>query len=106
MGLQVVCPLCGLSRPPDRFGAHDLAAKEVKSLGGNRGFEHEPVELPDHLEREIQQYLAELYHDYVEFDPLLGVTSSVVMDTTGIVRNPTETTYTTEVDTNVTSRPD
>lgn len=106
MGLQVVCPLCGFSRPPDKFGVHDLAAKEVRSLGGNRGFEHEPVELPDHLDREIQRYIAQLYHQYVEFDPLLGISSNVVMDTAATVHSPTDTTYTTEVETNVNHRTD
>lgn len=65
MGIQVRCPLCGLTRPPQKFGQYDLAAKEVNSLGGDRGFDHTEIEMPPDLRREIQLAIARLYHRHV-----------------------------------------
>jgi hypothetical protein len=61
---------------PDRFGYHGLAAKNVRSLGGNRGFDHEPVSVPSHLRREIELYVARLYHELVENEPVQPLTTS------------------------------
>lgn len=66
MGIQVRCPLCGLTRPPSQFGQYDLAAKEVRSLGGDRGFEHTEVPMPPDLARQIEDAIERLYHHHVE----------------------------------------
>lgn len=69
MGLQVRCPLCGWTRPPVDYGGFDLGAKDVRSLGGNRGFEHVEVEMPPDLQQEIEVAIAGVYHRYVDHDP-------------------------------------
>lgn len=71
MGVQVRCPLCGYNRVPERFGARELIAKDVRSLGGNDGFEHIETEPPEEARRRIEVAIAELYHRYVTVDPFL-----------------------------------
>jgi hypothetical protein len=71
MGVQVRCPLCGYNRVPERFGARELIAKDVRSLGGNDGFEHVEIEPPEEARRRIEVAIAELYHRYVTVDPFL-----------------------------------
>jgi hypothetical protein len=89
MGLQLVCPLCGMGAVPERFGYHGLAAKNVQSLGGNRGFQHEPVSVPSHLRREIELYVARLYHALVQHDPFQPVT--INPDRTNVTFEPSQT---------------
>jgi len=89
MGLQLVCPLCGMAAVPGRFGYHGLAAKNVQSLGGNRGFQHDPVPVPSHLRREIELYVARLYHELVEDDPYQPITISPEQTTVSF--NPSQT---------------
>lgn len=71
MGVQVRCPLCGYNRVPERFGARELIAKDVRSLGGNDGFEHVEIEPPEEARRRTEVAIAELYHRYVTVDPFL-----------------------------------
>lgn len=66
MGLQVECPMCGMSRDPDHFQAREIAAKQVQSLGGNRGFDHTPVEVPLEVREQIVGVISDLYREYVE----------------------------------------
>jgi len=65
MGLQIRCPLCGFNRAPDHFEPRLLEAKDVRSLGGNRGFEHVETDVPEEVEAEIIEVieaLSKLYH--------------------------------------------
>lgn len=61
-----------MSRSPDKIDVCDLKAKEVRSLGGNRGFQHQEVDLPREVRRQIEKVLVEAYHRYVSYDPRLG----------------------------------
>lgn len=71
MGVQCRCPLCGMHREAERYGARELVAKEVRPLGGNDGFEHVEIEPPEEVRRRIELAIAELYHRYVTVDPFL-----------------------------------
>jgi len=99
MGLQLVCPLCGMAAVPDRFGYHGLSAKNVQSLGGNRGFKHEPVSVPSHLRREIELYASRLYNELVEDNPIHPVTISP--ERTNVTFRPSQTVTFNPSQTNV-----
>lgn len=71
MGVQVRCPLCSYNRVPERFDARELVAKDVRSLGGNDGFEHVEIEPPEEVRQRIERAIAELYHRYVTVDPFV-----------------------------------
>lgn len=64
MGLQIECPLCGMSRKPDHFGARELVAKEVTSRGGNRGFDHREVQVPLDLRQQIAREVRRLHERF------------------------------------------
>ena len=55
------CPLCGMNRSPENFRAREVSAKEVQSLGGNRGMKHTSVPVPVEVERELARAVAELH---------------------------------------------
>lgn len=58
-----------MSNVPSRFGAYRLAAKDVTSLGGDRGFQHRPVEMPEQGRRLFDLNISKLYHATVRIDP-------------------------------------
>lgn len=70
MGLQIRCPLCGMSRPPEHFRARELGAKEVTSRGGNRGFEHTEVSVPPDLQQRLEREIELLYLRYADLHPV------------------------------------
>ena len=61
MGLQIQCPLCGMNRVPENFRPREITAKQVQSLGGNRGMEHTPVPVPSEVQRDLERAVAELH---------------------------------------------
>lgn len=80
MGVQCRCPICGFNRSPEKFEAREISAVDMRSLGGNDGFEHVEIEPPDEVRRQLELAIAELYHRYVTVDPFLpryGVENSV-----------------------------
>ena len=71
MGVQCRCPICGFNRSPEKFEAREISAVDMRSLGGNDGFEHVEIEPPDEVRRRIELAIAKLYHRYVTVDPFL-----------------------------------
>ena len=61
MGLQIQCPVCGMNRTPDSFRPREISAKQVQSLGGNRGMEHTPVAVPSDVERDLHRVIGKLH---------------------------------------------
>jgi hypothetical protein len=53
-----------MTRPRDAFSKdHEFAAKEVVSLGGDRGFKHVEIEPPEELAEEIDEAIRNLYRN-------------------------------------------
>lgn len=65
MGLQITCPLCGMSSTPRPYGSYNLTAKEVTSKGGDRGFDHSQVPLPQHHHQSVVEGIDRIHRRYV-----------------------------------------
>ena len=50
-----------MNRVPENFRPREITAKQVQSLGGNRGMEHTPVPVPSEVQRDLERAVAELH---------------------------------------------
>lgn len=55
-----------MHRTPEHFQARSLRAKEVESLGGNRGFDHSSAPIPDDVRERIEREVLSLYRTMVD----------------------------------------